>query len=61
MLHEKRGGYANNMASLRGLASKAKALGVEIIEGVTVTGLRRGNGTQAVTAVQTSAGDDSLR
>src|SRR5688572_1843653 len=57
VLHEKRGGYANNMASLRGLSSKAKALGVEIIEGVTVTGLRRGNGTQAVTAVQTSAGE----
>ena len=57
VLHEKRGGYANNMASLRGLAAKARALGVEIFEGVTVTGLRRGNGTQAVTAVQTSAGE----
>ena len=56
VLHEKRGGYANNMASLRGLASKAKALGVEIVEGVAVTGLRSGNGTTAITAVETSAG-----
>jgi glycine/D-amino acid oxidase-like deaminating enzyme len=56
VLHEKRGGYANNMASLRGLAAKAKALGVEIIEGVTVTGLRSGNGSAAVTSVETSNG-----
>src|SRR5438105_4070402 len=33
VLHEKRGGYANNMASLRGLAGKARSLGVEIVEG----------------------------
>ena len=45
VLHEKRGGYANNMASLRGLAGKASALGVEIIAGVTVTGFRSGNGS----------------
>ena len=56
VLHEKRGGYANNMASLRGLAAKARALGVEIIEGVTVTGLRSGNGSAAITSVETSAG-----
>ena len=30
VLHEKRGGYANNMASMRGLAAKARAAGVEI-------------------------------
>ncbi len=56
VLHEKRGGYANNMASLRGLAGKAKALGVEIIEGVTVTGFRTGNGSGAIAAVETTAG-----
>ena len=56
VLHEKRGGYANNMASLRGLAGKAKALGVEIVEGVTVTGFGTGNGSGAVTAVETTAG-----
>jgi glycine/D-amino acid oxidase-like deaminating enzyme len=56
VLHEKRGGYANNMASMRGLAGKAAALGVEIIAGVAVTGFRSGNGTTAITAVETSAG-----
>ena len=56
VLHEKRGGYANNMASLRGLAAKATALGVEIVEGVTVTGLRAGSGTNAIAAVETSSG-----
>ena len=56
VLHEKRGGYANNMASMRGLAGKAKALGVEIVDGVTVTGFRSGNGSTAISAVETSAG-----
>jgi methylglutamate dehydrogenase subunit A len=56
VLHEKRGGYANNMASLRGLAGKARALGVEIVEGVAVTGLRSDHGTQAIRAVETTAG-----
>jgi glycine/D-amino acid oxidase-like deaminating enzyme len=40
VLHEKRGGYANNMASMRGLAGKAAALGVEIVAGVAVTGFQ---------------------
>lgn len=56
VLHEKRGGYANNMASLRGLAAKARALGVEIVEGVTVTALRAGSGAAAIATVETSAG-----
>ncbi|MBA3253704.1 MAG: FAD-binding oxidoreductase, partial [Burkholderiaceae bacterium] len=56
VLHEKRGGYANNMASLRGLAKKAKALGVEIFEGIEVKALRSGNGTSAITSVETTAG-----
>ncbi|MDQ2963808.1 MAG: FAD-binding oxidoreductase [Pseudomonadota bacterium] len=56
VLHEKRGGYANNMASMKGLASKASALGVEIVAGVTVTGFRSGDGSSAITAVETSAG-----
>ena len=30
VLHEKRGGYANNLAAVRGLADRATALGVEI-------------------------------
>ena len=55
VLHEKRGGYANNVASMRGLAAKATAEGVVIRTGVTVTGLTLDSG--AVTAVQTDAGD----
>jgi len=56
VLHEKRGGYANNMASLRGLAGKARALGVEIYEGVAVNGFRVAGGSDAVTAVETTRG-----
>ncbi|MGH3948376.1 MAG: NAD(P)/FAD-dependent oxidoreductase [Pseudonocardiaceae bacterium] len=55
VLHEKRGGYANNVASMRGLAAKAVAEGVTIRTGVTVTGLSIDS--DAVTAVQTDAGD----
>jgi len=39
VLHEHRGGFANNRASLRGLAAKAAAAGATIRTGVTVTGL----------------------
>jgi glycine/D-amino acid oxidase-like deaminating enzyme len=56
VLHEKRGGYANNVAAMQGLAKKAKALGVEIVEGIAVTGFRSGNGSTAITAVETSGG-----
>src|SRR5215469_15483403 len=38
ILHEERGGYANNVRSLRGLTAKAGAEGVRIITGVRVTG-----------------------
>jgi methylglutamate dehydrogenase subunit A len=55
ILHERRGGYANNVRSLRGLAAKAEAEGVRIVPGVRVTGLRTGGG--AVTAVQTDQGE----
>jgi hypothetical protein len=34
VLHEKKGGYANNMASLRGLARQGAGQGVRIAEGV---------------------------
>jgi glycine/D-amino acid oxidase-like deaminating enzyme len=56
VLHEKRGGYANNMASLRGLALKARALGVEIIEGVRATALHPASGTRAIERVETNTG-----
>jgi glycine/D-amino acid oxidase-like deaminating enzyme len=39
VLHERRGGYAHNVASLEGLAAKAEAAGVAIRTGVRVTGL----------------------
>jgi methylglutamate dehydrogenase subunit A len=57
ILHEKKGGYANNVGSLRGLAAKAEAEGVRIVTGVRVTGLTVDGG--AVTAVQTDQGDIS--
>ncbi len=56
VLHEKRGGYANNQASLRGLEGKARALGVDIVPGVTVTGFRDSGASGAVVAVDTDAG-----
>ena len=52
VLHEKRGGYANNQASLRGLEEKARALGVEIVTGATVTGFRTLHGAGAITCEQ---------
>jgi glycine/D-amino acid oxidase-like deaminating enzyme len=56
VLHEKRGGYANNRASMRGLAAKAEGQGVTILEGVEVTGFEFGNNSRAVTALMTSEG-----
>lgn len=55
ILHERRGGYANNVRSLRGLAAKAEAEGVRIVPGVRVTGVRTNGG--AVTAVRTDQGE----
>src|SRR5262249_23042618 len=57
ILHERRGGYANNIRSLRGLAAKAEAEGVRIVAGVRVTGMRTSGG--AVTAVQTDQGESA--
>jgi glycine/D-amino acid oxidase-like deaminating enzyme len=56
VLHEKKGGYANNTAAIYGLAGKAEALGVRIMSGVTVTGFRHGHNSDAVTAVETDKG-----
>ncbi len=58
VLHEKRGGYANNMASMTGLAKMGCAEGVRIITGITVTGLPR-DASGAVTQVET--GDGSIQ
>ena len=57
VLHEKKGGYANNTKAMYGLASKVEALGVRIITGVEVTGFTRNNETGSVAEVQTSQGN----
>ncbi len=54
ILHEQKGGYANNVRSLRGLAAKAEAEGVRIATGIRVTGVRTSGG--AVTSVETDQG-----
>ncbi len=54
VLHEHRGGYANNRASMQGLAQKAAAEGVRIVSGVEVAGLDLRAG--AVHAVVTDHG-----
>jgi glycine/D-amino acid oxidase-like deaminating enzyme len=54
VLHEHRGGYANNRAAMLALAGKAQAEGVRICTGTRVTGLRIDGG--AVTAVETDRG-----
>lgn len=56
VLHEKKGGYANNTKAMYGLAGKAEAEGVRILTGATVTGLRTANGSGAVEAVETDRG-----
>ncbi len=56
VLHEKRGGYANNRQSMYGLAGKAEAEGVKIQSGVTVTGFKSDAGSQAISAVETDQG-----
>jgi glycine/D-amino acid oxidase-like deaminating enzyme len=54
VLHEKKGGYANNQKSMCGLAEKAKGEGVRILPGVRVTGFQFSGG--AVSAVETDKG-----
>jgi glycine/D-amino acid oxidase-like deaminating enzyme len=56
ILHEKRGGYANNTKSIYGLAKKAEDLGVRILTGITVTGFVTEDGSDAVKAVETDRG-----
>jgi methylglutamate dehydrogenase subunit A len=54
VLHEKKGGYAENMHSMRALAGKAEAEGVELRVGVKVTGVRLDGGS--VAGVETDHG-----
>lgn len=57
VLHEKRGGYANNLASLRGLKSKVKSQGVRIATGVKVTNFKSDSASSAIRAVETDQGE----
>ena len=54
ILHEKKGGHANNKRSLAGLADKAAAEGVRVVTGVRVAGI--GLDAGAVTSVATDQG-----
>jgi len=54
ILHEQKGGHANNKRSVAGLARKAEAEGVRIATGVRVTGVTVQGG--AVTGVETDRG-----
>ncbi|MEX2202388.1 MAG: FAD-binding oxidoreductase [Dongiaceae bacterium] len=56
VLHEKKGGYANNTKSIYGLAKKAENEDVRILTGVKVTGFKK-DAKGAVTAVETERGD----
>jgi methylglutamate dehydrogenase subunit A len=54
LLHERRSGWADSMQTVRRLAERARAAGVEIREGVEVTGFERD--ASDVRAVLTDAG-----
>ena len=56
VLHEKRGGYANNVASIQGLARKAQATGATIHTGVRVTGFTSESASGAIRSVETDQG-----
>jgi glycine/D-amino acid oxidase-like deaminating enzyme len=56
VLHEKRGGYANNRASMHGLAAKAENEGVRILSGVEVLDFEFGSNSGAITAINTNQG-----
>ena len=58
VLHEKKGGYANNTKAMYGLAKKVEDLGVRIITGVEVTGFTKDE-NNAVSAVETNQGSVS--
>ena len=54
LLHERRGGWADPMRTVRRLAELAQAAGAEIAEGVEVTGIESGEG--GVEVLETSRG-----
>ena len=60
VLHEKKGGYAFNKDSIKGIEGKAKANGVNVYKGVTVTGFKKGSNSNAVNGVVTNKGTINL-
>ncbi len=54
-LHEHKGGFAYNVDAIQGLAGKARGEGVQILEGVKVTGFEM-DGSGTVTTVETDGG-----
>ncbi len=56
VLHEKRGGYANNTKAMYGLAKKVESLGVRILTGVEVKGFTTESSSRAIRAVETTKG-----
>ncbi len=56
VLHEKKGGYANNTKSIYGLAKKAETLGVRIITGVEVKGIHSESASNSIKSVETDRG-----
>jgi glycine/D-amino acid oxidase-like deaminating enzyme len=56
VLHEKKGGYAFNVDSIKALESKANANGVSVHKGVKVTGFKRGSNSNSITGVVTDKG-----
>ena len=57
VLHEKKGGYANNTKAIYALAEKAENEGVRIITGIEVKGFAEINGSgSAIKAVETDKG-----
>jgi glycine/D-amino acid oxidase-like deaminating enzyme len=55
VLHEKKGGYAENLPSMKGLRQKSEARGVRLFAPVSVTGMAVRGG--AVTAIETDRGE----
>ena len=56
ILHEKQGGYSPNKIAINACANKANYQGANIINGVEVTGFKRGSNSKAVTGVETNLG-----
>ena len=56
VLHEKKGGYAFNKASIKALEEKTNTNGVNIIKGVTVSGFKKSSTSKAVNGVETDKG-----